>query len=696
MIAMPNLFLSVSCEECSTEEFSLNEISCSVKISVLNTSDETLLYNFECIFYADVDKNREVVRFRAFPGSVDLAFFTVDDNISAEAAWTSRGLSVSAGQFAHVMLWPSLSPSAGLLCAVPYTIEINSCSAPDSKTGGCHEEELEILSTERWTCNCRSIRWDPRFEQAPINIRDLVRWKSSGEGLSDTRITETVNTNNLNPVIKIKSNFTGVILYQTNRFEEGSGFDPELYKIYASAFSLFPASNMYATGAEAIISPFSQIVHHSDIPICENQGCFDEDNNRINSTILGRNPIFSIDQYDNIFLATEQQLDQTECQEFFKDKQQIVKVHSCGASEADLVFDKEPEGVGLQGACDASSIINEIISDPGDPLFNKIVRAVRINNEDVKYHITRNQKPSPVVDKCSVRLTFIGAPDATAVRLRNGQKDWSVWMPFDPEVGENTIEVPWELSPRSGIKTVSVQAATNAGLSASAIITVIADYTKISFDVKFFRSLPDGTLPPNEVTVPFDSNIFVDDNLVGSLEGIPITVIRVPVVEDNEIVRRNRDYVYIEIIPDQQYLAQFTDQEKSSNEKSPVFDFLTQGVGDSFSLPSFYTKRTDGLEVFRGVIEIGREDGRFKDGLSSIIPHFKNDCSDASSFESMPEYVRDKYNIISTAESTTEVVDPWKDERDKYGKVKHQITIRPSEDPYFVFGDPNYRLNTDE
>ena len=142
-------------------------------------------------------------------------------------------------------------------------------------------------------------------------------------------------------------------------------------------------------------------------------------------------------------------------------------------------------------------------------------------------------------------------------------------------------------------------------------------------------------------------------------------------------------------------MKQFAD-EPIKQSISPAFDFIHQGGEDSYGLPTEYTKTPEGIELFRGKITIRRDnEGSYRDGLAYIVPHFKNDCSDVASIvgaESV-EFVRDDHNIVVSGISTavSETVDPFADERDISGKVHYQISIRP-EDPYFIFGDPNYHL----
>ena len=393
---MPDPQMSVSCENCTSKEAEWSDVACTFPVDVTNSTEEVQYYNFRVIFYSDVEEEREVTRFTATPGSTDLQCFTYRDNQSAESVWTDFGLRVGPNESTDLLLWPALSPTSGLLCGIPYRVVIFGCSTSESETTNpeqfyapCRTEDMEELSfVTRWTCNCQSVRWDPRFEDAAANLNEIIKWNSSGDGRSDRRITET-HSSSINPVIKIRQNHSGVIMYASNRPDTLSS-EPEVYKIYASVFQTFPRTGMYASGAQNILSHHQFIIHQSDIPF----------------GFIGINPSLSLDQFDSVFLAYEEPLDQTECEEFVKDKQQIIKVTRCGADPTDLFEDPETEEGEEEETCETSEILSKAFAEFKDPVFASIVREARVNNEFVKYHVYRDNISMPVVKQCNVVFTI--------------------------------------------------------------------------------------------------------------------------------------------------------------------------------------------------------------------------------------------------------------------------------------------------
>lgn len=708
-ISMPDQNQSVSCFECSDNASEWNKESCSVNIQIPNDEDTIQFMNIQVTFYFDKEKQKKVKDFDAFPGYSDLNCFTVENNVAAQSQWTSYGLQVKPGQYANLLLWPNLDPTVGLQCGINYYVDVKYCM-----NGGevCSEDNLELWETFKWKCNCESIRWDGRYEDSPVNYASVIRWRSSGFGQSDIRLTETIN-NNINPVIKIRSFGQGIVMYSTDRPDNG---DSDNYKIFASAFQIVPQANMYASGAQNINSAFSQIIHRSDIPVCKNDGnCYGSNGDRIeNSGLLGFNPALEMDQFDNIFLAFEEPVsqvkenDSTDCQEFINNKSRIVKIHRCGLDPSELF--KAVEQKESIPPCKSDSIVNQLFLTNYEPVFNSIVSKIRVLDKYVFSHITRDNAISPVVKQCAIEFEIVGSPEAVAVRLRNGRSgDWSNWHPFDPEVGQNTIIVKHRLSSGNGIKFVDFQVATVAGLATTGSTSIIADFDSVDYKIKFYKSIqglesPDGSIIDTEKTkeLIIQEGIWEDSNILNMNSNIPVASIRSPEVSDNVIIIQSSDYIYVEIIPDPEYMKQFSDisdEDKESGEAdvAPRFDVISQG-DDLFSLPTIWN-RVDGIELFRGVFVITEENKTTsKDGLATIITHFVNDCSDSTVDSSISsEYSRNRYNIPvpGIIEEGAEIVDPFASERDSLGKIKSEIALRPSEDPYLIFGDPNYRLNNE-
>lgn len=692
---------SISCSTCDIKNSSWNSESCSLKITFSNISNETQYYNARVRFYADFEKQDLIAQFDAFSDG-DLRYFTMDDNASSQDVWQTGGLEVFSNNNRSIMLWPFLSENSGLICGVTYWVEVEQCYG--TQTTACLRTDLSSDDIKEWACSCSSTRWSSQFGESPTNIRNLIRWKSSAYGFSDTRITETSpNVNNINPRIRIRTDLTGLVLYESNRDDaERIGANNDKYALFASAFSNFPSSDMYATGAEAILSGnFNDLLIQSDIAIssCSGSNCNDG-----GVAIEGRNVSFSIDQYDNIFLAAERQQDQKLCQEFREDKQQSIIVHRCGLLAKNLIFVREditsvtPEGR-------ASAVVSKTAPISPDSTFKKTIKLARVTDEYANYHVTRSKRPVAVVSQCEIVIEVITEPETIAIRIKNETGSWSTWYPFNPDLGENTLKIPWKLSALSGIKNVTIESATYQGLSTNAVLEIIADYKGVEYLTRFYKlTTPDAPVPitgqSNEDLLQVlndNQEAFADENALPSLEGIPVAGIRNPSVNDeSQLVRQTGEYIFVEISPSSEYLEKLGILSASEIETSlllPTFDVLQQGEEDLFSLPTIFVR---GQSVFRGVFPVKKDNQvLYRDGLSFIILHFKNDCTDSSTPKlSGLNIIKDNFNIPVSGNSSTTIV-PENFERDELGRIKYPIAIRGSDDPYFVFGDPNYRASNE-
>jgi hypothetical protein len=265
------------------------------------------------------------------------------------------------------------------------------------------------------------------------------------------------------------------------------------------------------------------------------------------------------------------------------------------------------------------------------------------------------------------------------------------------------MSIPWSLSPGSGIKTITFQIATPAGLTASKSITVLADYKQVNYDLLFYR-LPQTASFNDEtaITFPFadETNIFKSENELNKLLDLPVAGLRAPIVQGNEISTRQEDFVFLEVIPSADYMNKFKNITKTSTGAmgiEPVFDVITQGASDQYGIKTYWIGK-DGTDVFRGVFKIKKEGlDLSKDGLASVVVHFIGDCYEKTTIQaSEAGYIKDQYNLNKPLSSRILTINEvWEQERDRLGKLAGQITIRPSEDPYFAFGDPNYRLKNE-
>lgn len=667
---------SVSCELCSIDT-KATAMSCSFKINFQNFTTEdqdTKYFNARVRFYADKEKQSLIAQFEAFNDG-DLQYFTCDNNNLAQDEWKVEGLEVFHNQSRSIILWPLLSNTAGLICGLTYWVETEICFGTSGSA--CNRGNLSSTGLSSWVCDCSSSRWNQQLEESPQNIRSLVRWHSSGNGYQDTRLTE-VAADSLNPIIKIRSDRTGIVLFETDREDVTRSLEfPNKYSIYACAFSLFPAYNMYASGAESINSSFNDILIHSDIPLA----------------ISGRNPYFVLDYYDNLFLTVEIPNDQAQCEAFTINKQQKVVVHRCGLLAKDLIFDEQKiDQQSSLAPCDASQIM-EKTSTFSNATFKQTIRSIRVLKQFAKYFVTQNKKVSPVVDKCKIKLEIACEPEVVAIRLKNEDGDWSTWYPFNRQVGDYTLLIPWNLSSNSGVKVVTAQAATYQGLSSTFSINIVADYQGVTHVVKFYRSQALNAPTPGEFTsnsdlltlVSSQASVFSVGNELSSLEGVPVTAIRHPTVaDDNSLTFKNGEFIFIEIIPEDSYIKLLGDTIASL---SPSFDILQQGSEDLFNLPTVYNVST---RTFRGVFPIKRDNKTIhRDGLSYLIPHFQLDCSTISAVVSMLSYKKDAFNEFGSVPMISSPVDNSGFSRDKLGNILYPVNIR-TDDPYFVFGDPNY------
>lgn len=643
---------SVSCDKCSRQQLSWSSVSCSVDIRI--ESPDRKYYHVWVNFYSDINRNNRILQINSINNS---QCFTIGNDIPAQQTITNQGFDV-LGEL-NVMLWPQMSGTTGLLCGINYYIDILLCS-----NGNCQFSDFEIVKQETWKCACDSKRWGDDADNAPINLREMIRWRSSAFGFSDTRMTDTIS-NNFNPVIQTKRDGTGIIIYETNR---GDGLS--IYELYASAFSVRPSYNMYSSSTQFILSPIHQVYHRSDIPICHGHPCIVGQN--LKETIKGKNATLSVDQFDNIFLSAEIPYNQNQCNEFRSNRMQKVIVHRCGVDSSDLYAVSDTD---VEQPCNQSELLSKGHIESSDPLFNSVINSLRIDKKDVRYHITRQNYAIPVVDKCNVKLIVVGTPECVAIRIRNGTNVWSSWIPFSPQTGENTMEIPWSLSPGSGLKNIYFQISTYTGLTSNSSMLAIADYSPVSYAIRFFRSLTDNSDLNNE-------EIWVDSNELVKNDGLPVASISVINVQEGtsgdnaEIIYNNQGYIFVEIsVPEKET-------------ETLTFDVIQQGGNDQYNLPTIKSIR-NGQLVYRGKFII-ETDGinRAKDGLSFVVPNISS-CETYEYPDNQSIFTPDIYNVYQQKKTDSDV---WEPDRDKYGLIQYQVKIRPDEDPYFIFGDPNYEL----
>ena len=691
-IDMPNQKASVSCESCNKNQSVWDFESCSLKFKITNTSSEFNYYNFRVNIYSDSEKTNKIKNFTLTYNNIDLDSVTVN-NDKANLIWEERGLKIDGNISSTILVWPELSQSAGLICGIKYFVEIEYCSSANSSDFTCVDFNQSISFS--WICNCNSVRWSV-FESQNEDILTKYRWFSSAYGKSDTRITETVNSYNIKPVVKIRSDLNGIILYQTNRGEPDN-LDQNNFKIYSSVFLGLPNADMFSSGAESIISDFNSILYKSDIPICESSdltklGCFNDKHEKINPTLHGENVSFALDQYDNLFLAAEKPLPDNQCNEFNKNNQRYIVVHTCGSDSISLLPNDSNDGA--PEICNSELILNKTFFDTN--LDKNIQIVARVLSENVDYSITQNNIPMSVVSTCSVKIEIRSTSDTLSVRLKNSdQKSFSKWI--KEKINEDTFIVDWKLSNNSGIKLIEFQCATVNGISNSGFLYIFANYKKIDYSINLYKPTKDTPYPPDAVLLN-DENIWLDENILPTFTGNYVASLRNPFSENDIILIPIADYVFVEIVPSKEYMKQFNDIpdiEKATGLSNiePKFDFIHQGKQSYYGLATIWARNNKGEEVFRGSIILNKEDNtNFQDGLAEIIPYFKNDCSldsETSNQVQSVSYNKDSFNLIK------EKINALSSENqiENSGELLYKIKIRPNEDPYFVFGDPDYRIH---
>jgi hypothetical protein len=718
LISLGDPQITISASTTERHETDLGRYTCSIPITVTNTTYTAKYYNFKVNFYSDKEKLYLLQSYNTFP-SGRLDRFTIDDGQPATTRWTAKGLRVAPNATLTLALWPVVS-NAGLTCDVEYFVDIESCNSDEGTTiPACQSRDLIVWQSLRWVCRCESARASAAFGTRPRYLPDLARWQSSAFGMADTRITEIIGTENIQPNIRIRSNWEGVILYSSNRAVPSSPF----YELYASVFKTIPGHGMYANAAQNIVSPEGTVFVKKDIPVCADKGCVDENGKYVDGQILrGTYPSLDIDQFDHMFLSTEQRydsldqhLDVTLCEFLEKDKSQVVRIHRCGANPEYLVWGETQEsgatGPSGPAGCQPSELINTFSTVSEE--LKKLVLSARIKNQFVKYHVTRHRIPMAVVGRSKVIIEVLGQPGAIGVRLRNNNKEeWSDWFPFEPKTDDYITEIPWILGPGNGYNNVYLQVISVQGTSQIFVLQFIADYDKVQYSINLYQLPAAGATGPAGPTGP---------RMLPSYNGLPLASMGAPLFDGSNLTYPAMQQFRVEIVPSVDYMRMFSTDEKNSGEANPTFDFLHQGDLDYLEQPTEYrtTLATgESQECFWGTITVKKEEKpEFKDGLATIIPKFKRDYSETPSTTTgglagagagnlgppSDTYVRDEWNVFGSPITDTSCEGAtWPDGgtvitdqevwEDVFGQIRHRIVIRPTEDPFLIFGDPNYRF----
>jgi len=668
-VPMPTQFVSASATPSVPVARSWDNSSGSITVNITNASSSMVGYDVSVSIYADYGMTRLVKRYNATHGDSDLSFFTVDDGNEATTSWTASGLLINPSVTSSVALWPEIQDNPpGILCGIPYWVEtIYTDLTTNART----------RRVKQWQCDCQSQRWDGSMENAATPLSENYRWRSSGFGMTDTRITET-REDNVNPKLRLRDIMEGVLVYESTRNKTTLNNN----YLYASLFKVFPHPGDAASGMQNIAS--SQNFALTDA--------------NLGSSQKGHNLDLELDWINNLALAHEQCASDDTCDEFEYGKQRTILIHRGGAES----LAEESESV--EDECSQDTILGTTATDTTKD--SSIVAHVIVNANYVRYHIWSDSDSCAIVDQRSIEFDVLAYPGTDSIRFRNETGSWSDWYHFEPEIfNELATSLPWTLTTGSGTKTVTVQVATQAGLISLGDVCIIADYSQVPFRVNFYKSTADMPLPGSSSgdPDPTDDTYFNSTNLVPEDNGVPVASIRAPSVTgeegSREVTWHQSDFIFVEIIPDTSYINKLRNAVGSSEiqNNTPTFDFLQQGSQDYLGRTTVWDSTK---EAFRGYVQIDKEDNILAvDGLALIVPHFLYDDTETGTTSTSIEdaYVMDQYNRMDiTISTTSDDIAEDSASRDSVGLLKHRERVRPSEDPYFVFGDPNFKLRQNE
>jgi len=317
----------------------------------------------------------------------------------------------------------------------------------------------------------------------------------------------------------------------------------------------------------------------------------------------------------------------------------------------------------IDDQCDITDLEANVITE--DPFIaRQIIRQLSIKKEDVEYFTyNSSNEVVPAVTKCEIKLQLWGSPEVVAYRIKNEDTPvFGKWCAWNPDINDYYTETTHTISNGSGVKEICVQAMTYAGITAQFCLSVIADYQPTIFELRFYS---DETY---ETLTPVYNGFYVVS------------------VASNTELGKITNKVYIEIIPS-----------STVNSDTIHYDVEQQGSNDQFGLSATVASR-EGRQVFRGFFDINKEDNIFnKDGIARIQVRFPGTCERAE-FVSKASFTKNILNVVS---DDATVIQSTEDELADYrqeisGRVGSGIILRPSEDPYLIFGDPNYFLGQKE
>lgn len=490
--------------------------------------------------------------------------------------------------------------------------------------------------SSKYFCDCGSNIFDT--DQKLLPLSEMNRWESSAHGYSDTRVTDSPN-DSLRPDIRVRRRGSAVISFED--------YNNNATEIRQSTFQTNRDPELLGSGSRS---------------------WFD-----FKYQVSGKNVSTYVDINDAISSTYER-----------RDAQQESNIPSDSIYVNNFNIDDSVSSIvdsstsPIDTTCNITSFTDNILTT--DPFLSKyLVKKILVKEEFVDYFTyTTSGKEAPVVSVCEIKLEIWGTPEVIALRIKNeNDSEWGSWCPWRPEKGDYHTEVDHKLSLGSGNKEVCVQAILYNGITAQFCTNIIADYKKIFFELKMYSD------EDRTIILPKYNGLFV-----AALDSAS---------SDGEF--SDSRTVYVDIIPNQPVLQNNGGCDGLVN--SINFDVVQQGVGDKLDLTAIWD--CSGDQIFRGKFEIFKEDNIINtDGLARLRVKIPGECDEVTSggFFVTSEFTKDIYNRMSDT-SQAAISEEEGDALELYrqeisGRIGTGVVLRPSSDPYLVFGNPDYFFQNKE
>lgn len=312
----------------------------------------------------------------------------------------------------------------------------------------------------------------------------------------------------------------------------------------------------------------------------------------------------------------------------------------------------------IDQTCDISSITDNIITS--DPFISsQVVKKILIKNP-LHYTYNASGTLTPVIEDCNVILQIWGTPESIAIRFKNeNQTEYSGWCPFEPELSNYYLEKEWKISGGSGSKEICVQVMTYNGVTTQFCLPVIADYQKTIYQI--------GLYSDSAHTIPL---LTYEDLFVAT-------------TKNKDGLSDETKEVWVEIIPS-----------RDLGVEAINFDVIQQGPADQINLVAIKTTNSDGVIVYKGKFDVILEDKILNiDGLAQIKPKFPTICDRDDPFSNdNNNFIKSEFNLLeSPSEVSQGSSDSFESSRQTTtGRIGVDVVIRPNEDPFLIFGDPDF------